>query len=249
MVVRSRTTGAQRTSVQPAKAQGIRCNGCPLADAQWPDGCPCQEIDITHGAQLIAQGSLAPGVLLVKHGLAGLSVVGSDGSELGCTVRGPQALLGLESLAGLKSPYGVWALTDVVLCRAPSWRMLQGLGSLDSPLGAVLRAQIDEANRTILDRFDAGGPSLQRIARFLLHRCPTTKQGRLEVSQRVLARMLCMTPETMSRALAKLREAGAIASTRPVVIGNSHTLERFAADPSKRRSARGRLKDPVGPSD
>lgn len=210
--------------------RGANCPICPLGGVNWPNGCPSQERRFIAGDTLIEQGHSPRAVMLLKEGLVGLCTVSDTGAELGCTVRGPRTLLGLESVYATKSTYRVWALTNLTVCEAPIERLGPWIGSLDTPVGALLRLVIEEANRRVTERLDLGGSSVARIARLLLRKCVDLQRNRLELSQRLVARVLSMTPETVSRALGKLHSAGAVSSTRPVVIGDVQQLRRLAED-------------------
>lgn len=208
--------------------RGTSCRSCPFGGVTWPRGCPSEERSVTAGSTLIEQGEPPAAVMLLKLGMVGLCTVGPGEVELGCTVRGPRTLLGFEAVCGLKSSCRVWAVTDLIVCIAPIGRLAPWIGPLDTPIGALMRLGIEEANRRVTERLDVGGSAVARVARLLLRRCVDVDQSRLELSQRLLARVLSMTPETVSRALAKLHAAGAVFSTRPIVVGNVERLRRFA---------------------
>lgn len=209
---------------------GPNCAVCVLGGVNWPNGCPSQERRMLAGETLIEQGESPHAVMLLKVGLAGLCSVSESGAELGCTVRGPRTLLGLESLFGMQSTYRVWALTNVTICVAPIERLGPWMGPLDTPLGALMRLSVEEANRRVTERLDVGGGAVGRVARLLLRRCVDLRQQRLELSQRLVARVLSMSPETISRALGKLQAAGAVSSTRPIVVGDVEQLKRLARE-------------------
>ena len=91
-----------------------------------------------------------------------------------------------------------------------------------------MRLGVEESNRRVTERLDRGGSATERIASLLLRRCDNLQQQRLELSQRLLARVLSMTPETVSRALSKLQAVGAVSSTRPIVVGDVEQLKKLA---------------------
>lgn len=207
--------------------RGPNCPRCPLGGVNWPNGCPSAERVVTAGDTLIEQGELPPAVMLLKKGLVGLCTVSPKGVETGCTVRSPKTLLGFESIFSMPTTYRVWALTDLTVCVAPIDRLRPWVGSLDTPLGAVMRLGVEEANRRVTERLDRGGSAVERVASLLLRRCVNLQQQRLELSQRLVARVLSMTPETVSRALGKLHAVGAVCSTRPIVVGDVDQLRKF----------------------
>jgi CRP-like cAMP-binding protein len=208
--------------------RGANCPVCPLGGVNWPNGCPSRERRVNAGCTLIEQGDSPKAVMLLRQGLVGLSTVDDVGAELGCTVRGPKTLLGLESVFAMHLTYRVWALTNLLLCEAPLARLGPWIGSLDTPLGALMRLGMEEANRRATERLDVGGGSVSRVARLLLRRCVELQRSKLELSQRLVARVLSMTPETVSRALAKLHDAGAVSSTRPIAVGDVEKLRLLA---------------------
>jgi CRP/FNR family transcriptional regulator, anaerobic regulatory protein len=199
-----------------------------LGGVNWPRGCPSQERNFKAGRTLVEQGETPNAVILLKQGLVGLCTVDGDGMELGCTVRGPTTLLGLEAIFAMRTTYRVWALTNLIVCEAPIVRLGPWIGSLDTPLGALMHLGIEEANRRVTERLDLGGAAVARIARFLLRRCVDLRQSQLELSQRLLARVLSMAPETVSRALGKLHAVGAVSSTHPIAIGDEEKLRLLA---------------------
>jgi CRP-like cAMP-binding protein len=209
---------------------GPSCPNCPLGGVNWPNGCPCRERHFTAGDTLIEQGDTPQGVMLLKEGLVGLSTVSDKGVETGCTVRAPKTLLGSESVYSMRTTYRVWALTDLTVCVAPIERLKPWLGSLSTPFGALMRLSVEESSRRVTERLERGGSSVSRIARLLLRRCVNSQPQRLELSQRLVARVLSMTPETISRALGKLHAAGAVSSTRPIVIGDVEKLRKLAEE-------------------
>ncbi len=207
---------------------GPSCPNCPLGGVNWPNGCPCRERDVTAGDTLIEQGEFPQAVMLLKQGLVGLSTVNDKGVETGCTVRGPKTLLGSESIYAIRTTYRVWALTDLTVCVSPIERLKPWIGPLSTPFGSLMRLTLEESNRRVTERLDRGGSAVSRIARLLLQRCVNLQQQRLELSQRLVARVLSMTPETISRALRKLLAVGAVNSTRPIVIGDVEQLRKLA---------------------
>lgn len=210
--------------------QGASCRHCRFGGVNWPNGCPSQHRHTLAGSTLIEQGKLPTGVVLLKDGLVGLSTVDSSGDEVGCTVRGPGALLGLEAIFAVPSSYRVWALTDLHYCEAPLLRLLPWIGSLETPLGAVMRLGFEEVNRRATERLELGGSSVKRVARLLLRRSSELHCNRVELTQRMVARMLSMTPETVSRALSRLQRAGAVVTTRPIRIGDPERLRQSAME-------------------
>jgi CRP-like cAMP-binding protein len=188
------------------------------------------ERSFPEGTVLVEQSDTPKAMYALKQGLVGMSRLDESGVEVGCTTRGPGAILGLDALVGVHVGYRVWALTEIVVCEAPFSRLNAWVGSLETPLGALLRLAIEEGNARAAERLEVGGSAVARIARLLLQRCAEHENERLALSQRLLARVLSMTPETVSRALAKLHAVGAVVSTRPIAVGDVEVLRRFACE-------------------
>jgi CRP-like cAMP-binding protein len=186
------------------------CAVCPLGGASKPEPCPFHDQAKPAGTLILRQGEVPDRAWYVKQGTVLLSSVSTTGEETFCALRGPNSLLGLELLRDRPSGFEAWALSDVVLCRldADSFRTWVG----------------DE--RTALT-----GRSLQRVARFLLERRRLEGCDQpLHVEQQVLARMLGIRAETMSRALAELRRRGALAEGRVVTVVDAAELARAAGE-------------------
>jgi CRP-like cAMP-binding protein len=139
-------------------------------------------------------------------------------------------MLGLECVLGRAMPYEVRALTDVVLCSIDIEAFKNWIGPLDSPLGSVLRLSLEEAIRRAGERHAVEGTALRRVARFLTQTTQGMNDGQPpDFPLGVLANVLAMRPETLSRALADLRAAGALAHGRSVRVVDHEKL-RLAAE-------------------
>ena len=141
-------------------------------------------------------------------------------------VRGPSSLLGLESIAGEDIPYTARALTDVAVCTTDVDTFRASLGSLESPLGTALLFALRESAKRANERLAVEGTASQRVARFLLQ---AASNGEAEdVPQRVVARILGMRAETLSRTLAELRRRGALHDGRKIRLRDADRLRAIA---------------------
>lgn len=203
------------------------CQTCPLGHTS--PACALHEIKRPAGSVLVEQGVPPPHVWLIKQGTVLLSAVDPGGEEVLCAIRGTGSLVGLEAVRGEPSPLAAWALSDVVLCGANTETFREWLGDSTTPAAALLDLALAEATRRGEERMALSGRSVSRLARFLVERRRVEGQDRpLRIRQRVLARMLGMRAETLSRAVAKLREAGAIADGPGLRVADVGELERLA---------------------
>lgn len=138
-------------------------------------------------------------------------------------------MLGLESVLDRAMPYEVRALTDVVLCFLDVASFKTWIGPLDSPLGSALCFSVEEAIRRVGERHAVEGTALRRVARFLAETTQENDGQAPEIPLGVLANVLAMRPETLSRALADLRQAGALGRGRSVRVVDQEKL-RLAAE-------------------
>jgi CRP/FNR family cyclic AMP-dependent transcriptional regulator len=157
-------------------------------------------------------------VYFVKAGLVSLSAASATGAELILVVRGPASLLCTEAMRGQSSPYEVRALSRVRLCALPAEEMRRWIGPLRSPAQAVVSLLLEEnyAQRPELNFRE--GSCLVRVARFALAHAAFLAERPDAVCKQVLARMLGMRPETLSRCLTRLESVGAIDASHGVSV-------------------------------
>lgn len=178
---------------------------------------------------LLRAGEVPPTVWYLRRGQVTLGAATSEGTEAGLAVREPPAIFGIEALLGEPSPHDVTALTDVVLCAVDTASFRAWVGPLETPAGAVLGLQCREAIQRSFERTTLEGHAVRRVARLLSVQA-WRADGRLDVAQRVLARSLAMRPETFSRAVARLRELGALERGRGVKLVSVAVLARLAEE-------------------
>jgi CRP-like cAMP-binding protein len=183
------------------RAAGVRYGGrCPLVDRKRP-----------RGATICLEGEPASTIWLVKRGTVVLSRTHADGQERPRAVRAAGSFVGLEAL--VRPTYADTARTTEasVLCGTTREAFDGWLG----PAGTPVRMALELLLATVVaeDPRPAApdGPATRRVARFLLD----AGDGEApQVPRQVLAALLGMVPETLSRALARLRDAGTIELTR-----------------------------------
>jgi CRP-like cAMP-binding protein len=204
------------------------CSDCALGRAA---PCPFHETRLAAGSVLVAQGEKPDRVWFVRRGTVLVSTVSGTGEETQCALRGPGSLVGLEALRDEPAGYQAWTLSEAVMCGLSSERFRAWVGPRDNPLGVVLDLALDEAAERGEERIALAGRTVERVARFLVARRRMEKRERpLRIQHQLLARMLGMRAETLSRALGKLREAGAIEDGVDVRIADFDRLVQLAGD-------------------
>jgi CRP/FNR family transcriptional regulator len=178
------------------------------------------------GALLVRQGEVPDGAWLVRGGRLLLTSTSAGGDELLCVLRSRGAMVGLESLRGAPADYEAWTLEPAQLCHLSAEALRRWLGDGPSPARALLELTLGELQRTREERVSLARGAVERVARFL--RSHTRSDGAtLGIEQQLLARVLRMRPETLSRALKRLRAAGAITRGRTVQMLEPSRLARF----------------------
>jgi CRP-like cAMP-binding protein len=185
----------------------VSCASCPCGQAAGVatgGRCPLIDRRVPKGQTLALEGDDASTVWFVKHGAVLLSR-----SDRPRAVRGPGSFVGIETLVTGRHADTARTTEPSTLCAIPRDQLDRWLGG--SPARMILEQVLAAP-----DELPAGarpeGSAVQRVARWLLDR-----RDRPAVRRNVLASLLGMVPETLSRTLARLRDAGAIAYTRRAV--------------------------------
>lgn len=210
------------------------CATCPIgAAAGAPQGgrCPLVERRRPAGAALYVAGEPVDRVFFVKRGAVLLSREAGEarGEGIPWAVRGPGAVLGVEGLVHPTYLDSARCVTEAVVCAAPKAEIALWLrGCDDAPralLECVLRSQCTDAPR----RAGSDGSAVARVARWLLDGESGHPRRASALPRRVIAGLLGMQPETLSRALAALATKGAVSVTRRRVdVLDRSLLERLA---------------------
>jgi CRP-like cAMP-binding protein len=145
-----------------------------------------------------------PWLTYVYEGEVLVTVLDRDGQEVLCMHRGPGSLLGIHALEGEVVSTILWALTSVVAATIPVRRVAGWLARNPHPSHLLLRKAIEANRLTLEERISLRGPAATRLARWLMQQPPHP------LPRHVLARLLAMTPETLSRILRTFEAAGAI---------------------------------------
>jgi CRP-like cAMP-binding protein len=182
-------------------------------------------------------GAPAEAVYYVKHGSIALSRGGTEALGEGAphALRRAGSLLGLEAIIRPTYLDSARAISDVTVCVTSRTQMLAWLSETGTSR-VVLDCLLATLASDNPSRATTDGSAPQRIARWLLD---STQQRRLPRS--VLAGLLGMKPETLSRGLATLVRGGSISATRTrIEILDASLLEAIAGGASRETVARDR---------
>jgi CRP-like cAMP-binding protein len=182
------------------------------------------------GATLCAQDERPRQVWFVKEGVVSLSAVSPRGAEVVLTLRGPTSLLCTEALHGDPSPYEVRALSRVKLCGIAGEALSTWVGPERAPARVVLDLVLSEAR---MQRDEVGfrhGDCLARVARFALAHARFLADRPNAVRKQVVARLLGMRPETLSRCLTRLERDGVVDASRGMRVLDQRRLAAIALE-------------------
>jgi CRP/FNR family cyclic AMP-dependent transcriptional regulator len=205
------------------------CAACSLGLASQ-GRCKLTPTSREPGATLCAQGERPRSVFFVKEGFVSLSVVSTRGSEVLMTLRGPTALLCTEALRGEPSTYEVRALSRVRLCGISGEALSQWVGPERSPARAVLDLLLSESRMQRDEVNYRQGDCMSRVARFALAHARFLAERPNAVRKQVVARLLGMRPETLSRCLTRLEKDGVVDASRGVRVIDPRRLATIALD-------------------
>src|SRR5207237_10370254 len=161
------------------------------------------------GTVLVTQSERRQEVLIVREGTVLVTCFNAEGDEVWSSVRGPDTVIGAELLRRGRCEVDVVALTEVRLLRISADDFRSWVGPPHSPSAAIVELLLQEVSALGRDRAMTAGTAVARIARFLRERHRMESAGRpFDVEQRILARVLQIRPETLSRTLTRLRRDG-----------------------------------------
>ena len=208
----------RRASQQGSELTGVWDLSAAHAAALAPH---CRPLSARRGELLVRRGAPMPGVMLLKSGSVKLSLRGPDGDErvlrlvsAGEAFGEPTALLGRSCL------YDAIALSDVHLFSLPATALF-ALLARDRRFGRFLVLALAERSYTVLNEFEAATTQrgAQRLAGYLdslqkRNGASGTTTVQLPVSKTVVAALLGMKKETLSRLLRQFTADGTIGMMR-----------------------------------
>lgn len=182
------------------------------------------------GATLCAQGERPRTVYFIKEGFVSLSAVSPRGSEMALTLRGPGSLLCTEAMQGDPSPSEVRALSRVKLCGIAGDQMNSWVGPEKSPARAILELFLSEGKLQRDEVSYRQGDCVARVARFALAHARFLADRPNAVRKQMVARLLGMRPETLSRCLTRLQRDGVVDASRGVRVIDARRLAAIAME-------------------
>jgi CRP-like cAMP-binding protein len=207
------------------------CSACGLGIASQ-GRCRLTPTSRESGSTICAQGERPRTVYFIKEGFVALSAVSTRGAELVLTLRGPSSLLCTEALQSEPSPYEVRALSRVKICGISGDALSQWMGPERSAARVILDLVLSESRQQRDEVNWRNGDCLSRVARFALAHARFLAERPNAVRKQVVARLLGMRPETLSRCLTRLEADGVVDASRGVRVLDARRLAAIAMEDS-----------------
>lgn len=195
----------------------VPCTACALGAASTAAGhtfCPFVDRTRAAGELIYLEGEPAEQVWFLKQGTIALLRKGGENDAEGRVraVRFAGSFIGIETLVTDRYLDSARATTNVILCGITPAGLESWLGPRNTPartmLELILRTQCDESPR----RAPPDGSAIERVAAWLCDESP--RGDPLELPRRIVADLLGMRAETLSRAISALVDRGIVSATR-----------------------------------
>jgi CRP-like cAMP-binding protein len=210
----------------------IDCNACGLGQACQGQHCTFVRSSYPAGHVFFHQGDAPQAAHFVSRGLVLLTECDSEGELVRQTLRPAGSLLDAQVAGGLAHRATATASTSVEVCVLALSAFQVWMGPRRSPSRALLDLALAEAHATEREGARTRSSALAKVAGFLLDHSAEGDSHALELQHRMIAGLLGIRAETFSRALLRLRKAGAVVGSRSVRIRDRAVLADFAADAS-----------------
>ena len=207
----------------------IECQFCALGQA-CQDHCSFANGSYPAGHVFFHQGDPQQAAHFVKRGLVLLTECDADGELVNQTLRPAGSLLDAQVASGRAHRATAIASTSVEVCSLALSAFKGWLGPRQSPARALLELALAEAFASEREAARSRRSAVAKVASFLLEHLVEGEQRPLALQHRLIAGLLGIRAETLSRALAELRDAGAVVGSRRVQIRDRAVLATLAAD-------------------
>ncbi len=221
---------SDRHSLRPLLEDLCRAVKAQSGNASVPTNAFAAEV-FRPKAQLFQQGMTAKYLFALSVGYVKLTASLPDGRTQGLRLAAPWTLLGAEVLGDAVYRCSGHAVTDTYVLRIPHQALLRALDrdpNIALRVMALLKRDLCESMALVRD---LGLKTAQeRISSFLLG--TAQEDGHVPLSRTLLAEMLGMTVETVSRTLSALRRDGVIEAppNQPVRITDRDRLVQLTGD-------------------
>jgi CRP-like cAMP-binding protein len=167
-------------------------------------------------------------ILYVASGDVLTTAFDDMGNVISSCLHSEGDFIGLERLVGVAPPYEVLALVEIEVARTTAPKLRNWHEGDPKNQTAILHQALRGMARSIDQQVMLRGTAVERTARFL-DRIHESEAAHLTLPRRVIARLLHVRPETLSRALRQLQDAGAIETTpSAIAIHEPAVLRSFA---------------------
>lgn len=164
-------------------------------------------------------------LVYIVDGRVLVSAVDDQGDEIVSYLRGAGSIVGLERLLDVVVPYQLWALTDAHIETIPLDRAKEWMNeSVTEPAKSLVRSALEVTGASVRERTTLHGRVITRVSKLLAD--ATAGDGTLRLPRFVMARILSMRPETLSRALKELEVRGAVTLKPRLKIVNPDALRQ-----------------------
>jgi CRP-like cAMP-binding protein len=189
-------------------------------------------VEIEPEQTLFRSGDPAEAMFAVLRGLVKLSITGRDGTEAIVEIFHVGTSFA-EALAFRRDNYPVTA-TALVPSRVfvvPNQTIQQAIADNPDAFGAILGATYEHLHKLVrqIERLKSNS-GLERVAHFILASTPPggdTGVVQIPYKKHILASLLGMKPETLSRSFARLKPYGVATEGRQILLKDRKALKRL----------------------
>ena len=183
------------------------CALCALIARTIEQGGPFQNIARPAGSALLHHGAKVEQLFQVRSGRVRLSIVDTSGGERAYAMRGAGSIIGLEGLLGMPAQLDAHVDYAAELAVAKLDAFERWVEEARVPALMLTKHVLAEQVRITAERVLGDGSSESRTARFALERRTNPYLSAwLGAPRHVVAGLLAMRPETLSRAMRTLQD-------------------------------------------